>query len=93
VRLFNPFVRGRSKNLQFITRLKMVNHRMHNKAYTVDNQVTIVGGRNIGDEYFDANPGLAFADLDVLAIGPVVPMSRHRSVSTGTVNMPIRLPR
>jgi putative cardiolipin synthase len=72
VRLFNPFVRGRSKNLQFITRLKTVNHRMHNKTFTVDNQATIVGGRNIGDEYFDADPELAFADLDVLAVGPVV---------------------
>ena len=73
VRLFNPFVRGHSKNLQFITRLKTVNHRMHSKTFTVDNQVTIVGGRNIGDEYFDADPNLAFADMDMMAIGPVVP--------------------
>ena len=73
VRLFNPFVRGHSKNLQFVTRLKTVNHRMHSKTFTVDNQVSIVGGRNIGDEYFDADPNLAFTDLDVMAIGPVVP--------------------
>jgi putative cardiolipin synthase len=73
VRLFNPFVRGHSKNLQFVTRLKTVNHRMHSKTFTVDNQLSIVGGRNIGDEYFDADPNLAFADLDVMAIGPVVP--------------------
>ncbi len=39
----------------------------------MDNQATIVGGRNIGDEYFDADPNLAFADLDLLAVGPVVP--------------------
>lgn len=73
VRLFNPFVRGHSRNLQFLTRLKTVNHRMHSKTFTVDNQATIVGGRNIGDEYFDADPNLAFTDRDVLAIGPVVP--------------------
>ncbi len=73
VRLFNPFVRGHSKKLQFITRLKTVNHRMHSKTFTVDNQATIVGGRNIGDEYFDADPNLAFSDRDVMAIGPVVP--------------------
>ena len=73
VRLFNPFVRDASKNLQWITRFKDVNYRMHSKSFTVDNQVTIVGGRNIGDEYFDANPDLAFADLDLLAIGSVVP--------------------
>ena len=73
VRLFNPFVRGRSKNLQFVTRLKTVNHRMHSKSFTVDNQISIVGGRNIGDEYFNADQNLAFADLDVMTIGPVVP--------------------
>lgn len=72
VRLFNPFVRNRSKNLQWLTRFKELNHRMHNKSFTVDNQITIVGGRNIGDEYFDATPELAFADLDMMAIGPVV---------------------
>jgi putative cardiolipin synthase len=44
---------------------------MHNKSFTVDNQLTILGGRNIGNEYFDAVPDLAFADLDVLVIGPV----------------------
>ena len=73
VQLFNPFVRNRSKNLQWITRFKDVNYRMHSKTYTVDNQATIVGGRNTGDEYFNADPELAFTDLDVLAIGPVVP--------------------
>jgi putative cardiolipin synthase len=44
---------------------------MHNKSFTADNRVTIVGGRNIGDEYFNADPAVAFADLDVLALGPV----------------------
>lgn len=73
VRMFNPFARGGSKNLQWITRFKDVNHRMHSKSFTVDNQFTVVGGRNIGDEYFNANAELAFADIDVLAAGPVVP--------------------
>jgi putative cardiolipin synthase len=45
---------------------------MHNKSFTVDNQVAILGGRNIGDEYFAADPIVAFSDLDVLVIGPVV---------------------
>ena len=72
VRLFNPFYRRCPKNLQFITRFTTVNHRMHSKTFTVDNQATIVGGRNIGDEYFDADPNLAFADMDALVIGPVV---------------------
>ena len=45
---------------------------MHNKSFTADNQVTIIGGRNVGDEYFGATDGVLFADLDVLAVGPVV---------------------
>jgi putative cardiolipin synthase len=45
---------------------------MHNKSFTADNQVTIIGGRNVGDEYFGAGQGPLFVDLDVLAIGPVV---------------------
>ena len=72
VRIFNPFSRKTGRLSQFVTRLGAVTRRMHNKSFTVDNQVTILGGRNIGDEYFDAQPDLAFADLDVIAVGPVV---------------------
>ena len=71
VRIFNPFSRNVSRVSQFVTRLGSVTRRMHNKSFTVDNQVTILGGRNIGNEYFEANPHLAFADLDVMVIGPV----------------------
>lgn len=70
VRLFNPFSRNSPRALQFITRFGSVTRRMHNKSFTADNQVTILGGRNIGNEYFEAHPDLAFADLDVLAMGP-----------------------
>src|SRR3546814_19952794 len=45
---------------------------MHNKSFTADNQATIIGGRNIGDEYFGARDEGLFLDLDVLALGPVV---------------------
>lgn len=72
VRIFNPFSRKTGRVLQFVTRFGKVTRRMHNKSFTVDNQATVVGGRNIGDEYFDAHPDMAFADLDVYAIGPVV---------------------
>ncbi len=72
VRLYNPFVRGSSKELQFVTQTKRVNHRMHSKTYTVDNQVAIVGGRNIGDEYFNADETVAFTDRDAMVIGSVV---------------------
>jgi putative cardiolipin synthase len=74
IRLFNPFTLRRLRLVQYATDFSRVNRRMHNKSLTVDNQVTIIGGRNIGDEYFDApaDGALTFADLDVLAVGPVV---------------------
>ncbi len=72
VRIFNPFSRNVGRLSQFVTRFGSVTRRMHNKSFTVDNQATILGGRNIGNEYFDADPDIAFADLDVLLIGPVV---------------------
>ena len=72
LRIFNPFDRDIARGAQFITGLGTVTRRMHNKSFTVDNVVTIVGGRNIGNEYYDADPTLEFSDLDVLAIGDVV---------------------
>jgi putative cardiolipin synthase len=77
VRIFNPFSRKTGRTSQFLTRYGSVTRRMHNKSFTVDSQAAILGGRNIGNEYFEADPGLAFADLDVLAVGPVA-----RDVST-----------
>jgi putative cardiolipin synthase len=71
VRIFNPFSRKTGRITQFVTRMGSVTRRMHNKSFTVDNQVTILGGRNMGNEYFDADPDLAFSDLDVMCIGPV----------------------
>ncbi|WLH14857.1 phospholipase D family protein [Pseudomonas hefeiensis] len=72
VRLFNPFPQRRFKSMGFLTDFGRLNRRMHNKSLTVDGQVTVVGGRNIGDEYFGATQGIAFADLDVLVAGTVV---------------------
>jgi len=71
VRIFNPFARNTGRTLQYITGFGKQTRRAHNKSFTVDNQATILGGRNIGDEYFDHDQNLAFADMDVLAIGPV----------------------
>ena len=71
VRIFNPFARNTGRTLQYLTGFGKQTRRAHNKSFTVDNQATILGGRNIGDEYFDHDQNLAFADMDVLAIGPV----------------------
>ncbi len=72
VRLYNPLVQRGARALNFMTDFERVNRRMHNKSFTVDNQVTIVGGRNIGNEYFGAGEGVVFVDLDVIAVGPAV---------------------
>ena len=72
VRLFNPFVFRRFKALGFVTDFSRANRRMHNKSFTADNVVTVVGGRNIADEYFGATNEVVFADLDAIVIGEVV---------------------
>lgn len=72
VRLFNPFPFRVFKPLWFLTDFSRLNRRMHNKSLTIDGQATVVGGRNIGDEYFGATQDVAFADLDVMAVGTVV---------------------
>jgi len=72
VRVFNPFMIRHPHWIGYLLDFVRLNHRMHNKSFTADRQITIVGGRNIGDEYFDApNATIVFADLDVMAIGPV----------------------
>ena len=55
VRVFNPFPRRRSRMISFIANFNVLNRRMHNKSFTVDNQVTIVGGRNLADEYYQTS--------------------------------------
>lgn len=68
VRLFNPFTA-----LDFVADFARVNHRMHDKAFIVDNAVAVVGGRNIADQYFSVNDESNFRDLDLFAAGPIVP--------------------
>ena len=73
IRIFNPFHRGTAGRAQSaVTGFGRINPRMHNKSFTVDNQITIIGGRNIADEYFGAREDAKFGDLDVIGIGPVV---------------------
>ncbi len=72
VRLYNPFTLRKFKIAGFLFDFLRLNRRMHNKSFTADGLVTIVGGRNMGDEYFDTGLQPIFIDLDVLAIGKVV---------------------
>jgi putative cardiolipin synthase len=71
VRLFNPTTRGGLSTLANLLDYRRLSRRMHNKSMVADGHVAIVGGRNVGDEYFDAGDEFDYADLDVMAIGPV----------------------
>jgi cardiolipin synthase C len=72
VRLFNPLPRQTIKYLGYLADFSRANRRMHNKSFTVDGAITIVGGRNIGEEYFEINQDTKFDDYEVLAIGEIV---------------------
>jgi len=72
LRVFNPFA-SRGVRLFDAWDGYRLNRRMHNKSLTADNEVSIMGGRNIAAEYYAANPAYNFGDFDVAAIGSVVP--------------------
>ncbi len=75
VRIFNPFYSRYGtlgKVAEYFVRGTRLNHRMHNKAWIADNRVAIVGGRNVGDEYFGASDQSNFSDTDLVLAGPVV---------------------
>jgi putative cardiolipin synthase len=72
IRLFNPVASRSFRSVGMLTDFSRVNRRMHNKSFIADNQHAILGGRNIGDEYFGAQSEVAFGDLDVLTVGPGV---------------------
>ncbi len=74
IRLFNPFPLRRARWLGYLADFHRLNRRMHNKAMVVDGALAVLGGRNIGDEYFNrfAPTGL-YMDLDLMAAGPIVP--------------------
>lgn len=81
VRMFNPFAsRGGMLGLigEGATDFGRINRRMHNKSWIADNRIAIVGGRNVGDEYFGASDEVNFIDLDFATLGAVV---RDASVS------------
>ena len=75
IRIFNPFTyRGHSqllRNIEWVFNAPRVDYRMHNKLLVVDNAIALIGGRNIGDQFFQIDPESQFADDDVFAAGPI----------------------
>jgi len=75
IRIFNPFVyRGHNnlrRTLEFLFNSSRLDYRMHNKMLIADNAVALIGGRNVGNQYFQMDPESQFADDDVFAAGPI----------------------
>lgn len=75
VRLFNP-IRLREgamlRGMEMVLRFWSINRRMHHKAWIADGRVAFVGGRNVGDAYFDASEASNFRDMDLMVLGPAV---------------------
>ena len=70
IRIFNPWAnKGVGRVFETVGRIKKLNHRMHNKLLIADGQMTILGGRNVGDHYFGLAHKYNFHDLDIIAIG------------------------
>jgi putative cardiolipin synthase len=76
IRVFNPFAyRGHHQLLraaEFLFHSSRLDYRMHNKLLVADNSVALIGGRNIGNQYFQLDPESQFADSDVFSAGPIV---------------------
>ena len=76
VRVFNPFDYRKHnrvlRNLDFVFNHSRLDYRMHNKLLVADNSIALIGGRNVGNQYFQVDPTSQFADDDVFAAGPIV---------------------
>jgi putative cardiolipin synthase len=76
VRVFNPFdYRGHRyvfRAIDFLLHKRRLDHRMHNKLMVTDNALALIGGRNIGNQYFQIDTDSQFGDDDVISYGPIV---------------------
>ncbi|MGB5629766.1 MAG: phospholipase D family protein [Woeseiaceae bacterium] len=72
VRIFNPISRKGIKAFNYLGNFGLLNRRMHNKSFTADYQIAVVGGRNIAEEYFQLDTSGEFIDFDMLVMGPII---------------------
>jgi putative cardiolipin synthase len=94
VRIFNPLrYRGHNRvlrGMEFLTEKQRLDYRMHNKLLVADNTVALIGGRNIGDQYFQIDPDSQFGDDDLVVVGPMV--ARLSGVYDQFWNGPLAIP-
>ncbi|WP_338516451.1 phospholipase D family protein [Alteromonas gracilis] len=72
IRMFNPLKYNGLRFLSYLSEFERVNRRMHNKSITVDGVTSVIGGRNIGNEYYAVASHVVFNDFDVLLFGAIV---------------------
>jgi putative cardiolipin synthase len=74
IRVFNPWhYRGHSSTLrgtEYLFSHSRLDYRMHDKLFIADEAVALIGGRNIGEQYFQVDPGSQYADDDIFVTGP-----------------------
>lgn len=77
VKLFNPYHFRRMRALDMVLDLKRINRRMHNKTFTADNQIALIGGRNMSNQYYNVSDNYQFSDVDVMLVGQAVDDITH----------------
>ena len=77
VKLFNPYRFRRLRPLEMIIDLKRINRRMHNKSFIADNQIALIGGRNMSNHYYNVSENYQFSDVDAMLVGKSVDDISH----------------
>ena len=77
VKLFNPYRFRSVRPLDIALDLKRMNRRMHNKTFTADNQISLIGGRNMSNQYYNVSDNYQFSDVDVMLAGQAVDDITH----------------
>ena len=77
VKLFNPYKFRKLRPIDMVLDLKRINRRMHNKTFTADNQITLIGGRNMSNQYYNVSDNYQFSDVDVMLAGQAVDDISH----------------
>jgi len=77
VKLFNPYRFRSMRPIDMVIDLKRINRRMHNKTFTADNQISLIGGRNMSNQYYNVSDNYQFSDVDVMLVGQAVDDITH----------------
>jgi len=77
VKLFNPYRFRSMRPIDMVIDLKRINRRMHNKTFTADIQISLIGGRNMSNQYYNVSDNYQFSDVDVMLVGQAVDDITH----------------